>query len=170
VIPALQQAIRSVDSRLVADGAPGAKNFSVLEDTVSRSLEQRALSIKLIGAFAACALLLASIGMYGVIAYGVTQRAREIGVRKALGATNGAIAALVFREAGVVVLIGAVAGELGVWAGARLIRGLLFNTSTTDISAYVGAAVVLIVVAVVATFLPARRAAALDPATALRGD
>lgn len=169
-IPALQRAVRSVDTRLVADGAPGAKDFAVLEDTVSKSLEQRTLSIKLIGAFAACALLLASIGMYGVIAYGVTQRTREIGVRKALGATNGAIASLIFREAGVVVMVGALAGELGVWAGARLIRGLLFNTSITDVSAYVGAVVLLIVVALVATFLPARRAAALDPATALRGD
>jgi putative ABC transport system permease protein len=169
-IPALTRAIRSVDSRLIADGAPGAKDFGILEDIVANSLEQRTLSIRLIGAFAACALLLASIGMYGVIAYGITQRTREIGVRKALGATNGAIASLIFREAGVIVTIGALVGAAGVWGGGRLIRSLLFNTSITDVAAYAVAVALLTCVALIATYLPARRAAALDPATALRGE
>jgi putative ABC transport system permease protein len=169
-IPALTRAIRSVDSRLIADGAPGAKDFGILEDIVANSLEQRTLSIKLIGAFAVCALLLAAIGMYGVIAYGITQRTREIGVRKALGATNAAIASLIFREAGVVVTIGAFVGAAAVWTGGRLIRSLLFNTSITDVAAYAVAVALLTCVALVATYLPARRAAALDPAIALRGD
>jgi ABC-type antimicrobial peptide transport system permease subunit len=169
-IPALTRAVRSVDSRLIADGAPGAKDVGILENVVTTSLGVRALSIKLIGAFATTALLLASIGMYGVIAYGITQRTREIGVRKALGATNGAIASLIFKEAGVVVTIGALAGAAGVWAGSRLIRSLLFDTSITDVTAYATAVALLVCVALVATWLPARRAAALDPAIALRGE
>jgi putative ABC transport system permease protein len=169
-IPTLTRAIRSVDSRLIADGAPGAKDFGILENAVTTSLEQRTLSIKLIGAFAVCALLLASIGMYGVIAYGITQRTREIGLRKALGATNTAIASLIFREASIVVTIGALAGAAGAWAGSRLIRSLLFDTSITDVAAYATAVALLAGVAAVATYLPARRAIALDPARALRGD
>ena len=168
-IPALTRAVRSVDSRLIADGAPGAKDVGILENAVSTSLGVRTLSIKLIGAFAAAALLLASIGMYGVIAYGITQRTREIGVRKALGATNAAIASLIFKEAGVVVTIGALIGAAGVWAGGRLIRSLLFDTSITDVAAFAAAVALLVGVALVATYLPARRAALLDPAIALRG-
>ena len=170
-IPALTRAIQSIDGRLIAQGARGVRaEFGVMEDGVRNSLEQRTLSIKLIGAFAICALLLSSIGMYGVIAYGITQRTREIGVRKALGATDTAIASLIFREAGIVVATGALAGASAAWAGARLIRSLLFDTSITDVAAYATAVALLATVAVVATYLPARRAVALDPARALRGD
>lgn len=169
-IPALVRAVRAVDSRLVAEGATGAREFRALEEAVADSLQPRLLAIKLIGAFAACALMLATIGMYGVVAYSIAQRTREIGVRKALGASNGSIVALIFRESGAVLLAGAIVGAAASWAGARLIRGLLFNTAPTDPLAYVAALAVLASVALLASYVPARRAMALDPVIALRGD
>jgi ABC-type antimicrobial peptide transport system permease subunit len=169
-IPALVRAVRSVDSRLVADGAAGEKDFAVLEQAVTSSLQPRLLAIKLIGAFAACALILATIGMYGVVACAIAQRTREIGVRKALGATNASIVSLILRESAVVVTAGAVAGAGAAWASARLIRGLLFNTAVTDPGAYAVAIALLASVALLAAYVPARRAMTLDPAIALRGE
>ena len=169
-IPSLTRAIRSVDSRLIADGTVGAKDFGLIQETIAKSLEPRVLSIKLIGAFAACALILASIGMYGVVAYTIAQRTREIGVRKALGATNASIVALILSESAIVVGVGALIGAAGAWGGASLIRGLLFNTGAADPGTYVIAIALLAAVALLATYVPARRAVALDPAIALRGE
>jgi putative ABC transport system permease protein len=169
-IPALVRAVRSVDSRLVADGVTGARAFSVTRDAISASLEPRRFSIRLIGAFALCALALAAIGMYGVVAYSIAQRTREIGVRKALGATNATIVRDILRESAMVVGIGAALGALGAWSGARLIRSMLFDTSVADVTSYLIAIGLLASVAMIATYIPARRATALDPALALRGD
>jgi putative ABC transport system permease protein len=169
-IPALVRAVRSVDSRLVGDGVAGAKDFGVLETAVAGSLRPRLLAIKLIGAFAACALILATIGMYGVVTYAIAQRTREFGVRKALGATNGSIVSLILRESAVVLGTGAVLGAGAAWGAARLIRGLLFNTAITDPNAYGIAIALLASVALVAAYVPARRAMMLDPVIALRGD
>ena len=120
--------------------------------------------------FAGLALLLAAIGLGGIVAYGVAQRTREIGVRMALGATERRIGSLVIREAAVLVVIGAVGGGLLGWASTRLIRALLFGTSAADPETLIGVTVVLGLVAIAAVYGPARRAARIDPVIAIRGD
>jgi putative ABC transport system permease protein len=172
-IPALVRAIASVDPRLIASGRGGASAFGVFgsfDEMIADSRKPRKLSTSLIAAFAACALALAAIGMYGVVAYGIAQRTREIGVRKALGATDSRIAAQIFRESLLVVVAGVIIGCTGAAAGARLIRALLFHTGVADPSTYVGTIALLAGVSLLATYLPARRATRLDPAIAMRGE
>lgn len=120
--------------------------------------------------FATLALLLAAIGLYGIVAYGVAQRTREIGVRVALGATERRVVTLVVREAVVLVAAGVAGGSLLAWASTRVIRAMLFDTSAADPATLVGVAATLALVALVAVFGPARRAARIDPAIAIRGD
>ena len=167
-IPALTRAIASVDPRLVRPRDRGAGVVAAVERSIADSLRPRKLSMSLIGAFAACALLLAAIAMYGIVAYGVTQRTREIGVRKALGATDRDILRLLFRESTWVVLAGIVVGSTTAVASARLIRGLLFQTDVTDPVAFGATIVVLAAAAALATYVPARRAVRLDPSLAMR--
>jgi len=143
--------------------------FKWLRDNdVALALAPRKLSMWLIGGFAACALVLAAIGMYGVVAYGVTQRTPELGVRKALGATDETIAALVLRESLMLTGIGVVVGCAGAWAATRLIRAQLFETPAVDPLSYAATIGTLTLVALLATYLPARRAMRLDPIVALR--
>lgn len=167
-IPALTRAIASVDPRLVRPRDRGAGVVSAVERSIADSLRPRKLSMSLISAFAACALLLAAIAMYGIVAYGVAQRTREIGVRKALGATDRDIMRLLFRESTWVVLAGIVVGSTAAVASARLIRGLLFQTDVTDPLAFGATIVVLAAAAGLATYVPARRAIRLDPSLAMR--
>jgi putative ABC transport system permease protein len=166
-IPALARAVRSVDSRLVAPGPGGDAAFGMMESTVASSLQSRRFSMSLVAGFAVCALLVAAIGMYGVVSYSVAQRTQEIGVRKALGATDGDIRSLVVRDALRIVALGILFGGAGAWAGGRLIRSLLFETGIADPTAYLVAAAVLSGVALLATYGPARRAIRLAPTTAL---
>ena len=170
VIRALARAVRSVDPRLVAEGAQGEKDFALMEQTVASTLQPRRVSTSVVAAFAAFALALACIGMYGVVAYGISQRTREIGVRKALGATDDAIAGLIMRESLTVIVLGVVIGCAGAFGGGRVIKGMLFNTEIADPWTYAATIVVLVVVAAVATYLPARRAMLLDPVIAMRGE
>lgn len=169
-IPALTKAIASVDARLIDADGRGAGEVGAIEDDIAASLRPRKLLMSLIAAFATCALALAAIGMYGVVAYGIAQRTREIGVRKALGATDRHIGALVFRESLLVVVIGVLVGCAGAAAGARLVRQLLFDTGVGDPIAYAGTIALLAGTAVVATYVPARRAMRLDPTIAIRGE
>ena len=170
VIPALRRVIASVDPTLLPAGAAGANAFGSLDRAIAATLESRKLPMTLVAVFAACALVLAAIGLYGVIAFTVTQRTRELGVRKALGATDSMIGALVLRESLVLTVVGVAVGCLGAWAGARLIRGLLFDTGTTDPTAYLVTIVLLVGVSLVASWLPARRATKLDPVQAIRAE
>lgn len=169
-IPALRAAILAVDPALIEPGAVGDQRFTVIESQIERALDPRKLSMGLIGAFAACAVLLAAIGMYGVVAYGITQRTRELGVRKALGATDRSIARLLIHESLVLTAIGVVIGCAGAWVATRFIRGQLFDTPAVDPLAYGATIALLSVVALVATYLPARRAMRLDPTIAMRGE
>ncbi len=169
-ISSLARAVRSVEPSLIQDGAAAEKDFGVMQDAITSTLQPRLLSIKFIGAFAACALVLACIGMSGVVAYNIAQRTREIGVRKALGATSGSIFALILRESSVIICFGTLSGLVGGWASARLIRGMLFNTATIDLVTYSTSIALLAIVALSATLIPARRALSLDPVRALRGD
>ena len=120
--------------------------------------------------FAALALLLAGLGLYGVLAYSVTQRTREIGVRMALGARPGQALALVARESAAVVGVGLFLGLAGALATARLFASLLFEVAPADPLALLAALLVLGAVALLATLVPARRAALVDPAIALRAE
>jgi ABC-type antimicrobial peptide transport system permease subunit len=121
-----------------------------------------------VGSFAVLALLLSVVGLYGVIAYSVSQRTREIGVRMALGAQRSAVYQLILKQAARLIAIGLVAGLIGSIAAARLMHTLLFGTQAWDAFTLAAVVVVLGASAVVASFLPARRAASVNPLEALR--
>jgi putative ABC transport system permease protein len=169
-IPALRAAVEGVDPRLIEKGPAGNDRLGTFDKAIDDSLGPRKIAISFIGGFAACALILAAIGMYGVVSYGVTQRTRELGVRKALGATDAMIAQLLLRESGTLTGIGIVAGAIGAWFGSRFITDMLFQTGSIDPTVYVPTAFLLAAIALVATYIPARRATRLDPTIAMRGE
>jgi macrolide transport system ATP-binding/permease protein len=123
-----------------------------------------------VGGFAAIALLLGVVGLYGVIAYSVSQRTREIGVRIALGAQRRSVYQLILKEAGGLAAAGIVIGLACSVGAASLIRKLLFGTPPWDIPTLVAVAIVLGMSALLASYIPARRAASLDPIEALRAE
>jgi predicted permease len=124
----------------------------------------------LVGGFAAMALLLGVVGLYGVIAYSVSQRTREIGVRMALGAERGTVYRLVLSEAAQLIVAGTVVGIAGSVGAATLMRKLLFGVEAWDVPTLAGVAIVLASSALLASYLPARRAASVSPADALRSE
>jgi putative ABC transport system permease protein len=149
------------------------KNVPILDvrsmaDLLQSSVAQRRLSTQLLGAFAVLALLLASIGLYGVIAYHVTQRTQEIGIRMALGAQRTNVAWLVLREGMMLTAIGITAGLIGSLALTRVLRRWLFEITPTDPSTFAGITLLLVTVAVLACWLPIRRAGEIEPMEALR--
>ncbi len=139
-----------------------------MQDLIANSVQRRRFSMLLLTIFAATAMLLAAIGLYGVMSYSVAQRTKEIGVRMALGAKRPDVLVLVVKRGMVLVLIGLAAGVVLSLACARLISGLLFGITATDPLTFVGVAALLGLVAFVANYLPARRAASVDPMVALR--
>ena len=169
-IPLLRRAILDVNPTIAVAGDNLQGGFVTLESTLASSVAQRRLATSLIGAFAAGALLLAAIGMYGVIAYGVAQRTREMGVRMALGASNRSILRLVLAEGFRLTALGAVIGVAGALVSTRLIRSLLFETVPTDPVTFIVTPLLLAGVALFATYVPARRATRLDPTLAIRGE
>jgi len=139
-----------------------------MSDIVAASVQQPRDRTTLIGVFALVALLLAAIGVYGVMAYGVNERTREIGVRVALGADTGDVVRLVIRGALGMTSLGVVLGLAGGFMASRLLGSQLFGVAPTDLPTFLGAAVVILAVAALASWLPARRAARVDPVVALR--
>jgi ABC-type antimicrobial peptide transport system permease subunit len=135
---------------------------------VDRTLAAERLIGRLCLAFGVIALLLAAIGLYGVLSYGVAQRTGEIGIRMALGATRSDVLSLVVRQSLVVVAGGIAVGLLLALAGARFIRTFLYGLTTTDAGTLLGATTVLLMAAAIAAYIPARRAARVDPVVALR--
>ena len=160
----LAGAIRSVDPEQPVYDA------RTLEEVVDRSLGSRWLQTVLLGAFASIALLLASIGVYGVIAYAVGQRSREFGIRLALGATRREIVALVLKRGTALFAAGAIVGVLAAAATARVLATLLFDVTSSDPISFGSATIVLFLVALAACGIPARRAARVDPSIALRAE
>ena len=158
----LADAVRRVD--------PGLAVFALepLEVTLSQSLGQRRFTMLLLTTFAGLAVVLAVIGVYGVLSYLVAQRVPELGVRLALGAPQRAVVGLVVRQASGLALAGLGLGLLGALAATRLLRGLLWGVSTVDPFTYGAVILLLAAAAVVASWLPAARAARVDPLTALR--
>ncbi len=135
---------------------------------IDKSLGQRRLALKLVAGFGATAMVLSAVGIYGVLAYSVARRRKEIGIRMALGSTRVEAAALVIRQAGGMVLLGLVPGLAGAWAAGYAVRGFLYGVKPLDGATLVSVGALLVVVAAVATGLPALRAAMIDPMEALR--
>jgi putative ABC transport system permease protein len=142
-------------------------NVRTYDDLVMNSLGTRRVSMQLFTVFGCAALLLAALGIYGVMAYSVTQRTQEIGIRMALGAQKSDILRLVVRQGMTLTLIGVVAGLAGAFALTRVIANLLFGVGASDPMTFVAIPLLLIVVSLVACYLPARRAARLNPTVAL---
>src|SRR5438477_637404 len=142
-------------------------NVRTMDDVVMNSLGTRRVSMQLFAVFAGAALLLAALGIYGVMAYSVMQRTHEIGIRMALGAQKSDVLSLVIRQGMTLTLIGVVVGLAGAFALTRLLANLLFGVAATDPLTFVAIPLLLLFVALVACYLPARRAARLDPKIAL---
>ena len=144
------------------------ERVQTMTQLVSANLAQRRLSVHLLGGFGAGALLLSALGLYGVLAFMVTQRTREIGIRMALGAQRRAVLGLVIGQGMRLACIGVALGLLGALALTRVLQRLLYEITPTDPLTFITVSVVLTTVALLACWLPARRAAKLDPMVALR--
>ena len=158
----VERAIWQVDrDQPIADVMP-------MDRLIADKLLSRDVAVKLIAAFAALALLLASLALYGLLTYTVAQRRREIGVRMALGARSGQVLSGVLNEGLRLVLAGLVLGAAGSWAVTRALKSLLYGVTPTDIWIFCGSALILLLVGSIASFAPARQAASIDPMVALR--
>jgi putative ABC transport system permease protein len=143
-------------------------DVKTMDAVLDATLGERRLTTTLLGSFAGVAVLLAVVGIYGVIAYSVTRRTQELGIRSALGAQQSDIVWLVLRHALNLTLAGIVSGVVGAYALTRVMKNLLFHVSATDPVTFVGIALLFLIVALVAGYIPARRALRVDPMMALR--
>jgi ABC-type antimicrobial peptide transport system permease subunit len=141
---------------------------ATMAEIVDRSIGSERFNMLLLGLLAGIALLLAVVGIYGVIAYVVSQRTREIGIRIAMGARGGDVARLVLKQGLGAVLLGIVIGFAGALASTRLLTGLVYGVSTTDPVTFVAVSLLLALISALAIALPARRASRVDPLVALR--
>ena len=161
VFSSAREIVRSLDP----DVPP---RFSTFSNTFAASLGARRFSLLLVGIFSATALLLAMAGIYGVTAYTVAQRTREIGVRMALGASRGTVLGMVLKQGVITGVLGVGAGILGSLVLTRWLQSQLFGVSATDPATFAGVALILILVSLAACWIPGRRAARVDPMVALR--
>ena len=151
----------------IAPNVPG-KDFRMLQQLVDKAVSPRRFVVLLLGGFASFALILASLGIYGVISYSVNQRTQEIGIRMALGASAGDLQAGIVRQTLALAAIGMLLGGAASWALARALGGLLYGITPSDPATFFGVLFVLTVVAAIAGYVPARRASRIDPSLALR--
>jgi macrolide transport system ATP-binding/permease protein len=166
LLPTLAATIRGLDRDIVT------RSGSTMNERINNSMSAylHRSSAWLVGGFAGVAFLLSIVGLYGVVAYSVSQRNREIGVRMALGAHRGTVYRLILREAGGLTLIGVAIGAAGSVGAASLMSGLLFAVKSWDASTLAAVAGVLVAAALLASFIPARRAASVNPVEALRAE
>ncbi len=164
VFPSIQHALRQFDSEMVVD------DMQPMQQAVADSIARQRFAMMLFSIFAAGALVLAAIGIYGVLSYIVGQRTREVGIRMALGAQKGDVVRTVLRDGARMTLPGVGIGLVAALALTRLMSAMLFGVRPTDVITFASVAVLLCVVALVACYVPARRAAALDPMQALRAE
>jgi predicted permease len=160
--PRIRAALRSIDPNLPAT------EFRTMRQLVDRSVFARRFVVLLLGGFAFFALILASLGLYGVISYSVSQRTQEIGIRMALGASAGNLQARILMQTGKLALVGMILGVAASWIAARALQGLLFGVTFSDPVTFAAVFVILAAVAALAGYLPARRASRLNPLDALR--
>ncbi|MDT5296556.1 MAG: putative transport system permease protein, partial [Acidobacteriota bacterium] len=160
--PAVRGAIMSVDRDLPV------YRVTTMERMVADSLAQRRFSMFLFGVFAALALVLAVVGLYGVMSYAVAQRTHEIGLRMALGAQGRDVLRMIIGQGMTLVAVGLGLGLLGALMLTRVMSSLLYGVSATDPLTYAGIALLLAAVAFLASYIPARRATKVDPMVALR--
>jgi predicted permease len=163
-VASVRQQIQAVDRDL-----PIYAVFT-MNDLIAQSVTSRRFNLILLGAFAVVALLLAAIGIYGVMSYATTQRTNEIGIRMALGASRGAVLQLIIGQGARILAIGLLTGLLGAFALTRWMEPLLFEVRSTDLSTFLVIALMLLSVGVLAGWIPARRATKVDPMIALRCD
>jgi putative ABC transport system permease protein len=163
-VPAVRSALHAIDQDVPIS------NISTMDANIANSLGQRRFAMMLLGLFAVMALVLASIGIYGVMSYAVTQRAHEIGIRMALGAARQRVLGMVMRQGLTLVGLGVVIGVAGAFGLTRLIASQLYGVRPTDPATFVLVAVTLVGVAALATFIPAMRATRVDPVVALRDE
>jgi predicted permease len=167
--PPVQSALDSIRNAVAAmNHEQFVFEVQTFDEIISKSLAAQRFSITLLGIFAALALALASIGIYGVISYIVGQRTHEIGIRLALGAERSHILRLILERGGVLALTGVGVGLVSALALTRLMASLLYGVHATDPFTFVGVAILLTLVALAACFIPARRASKVDPMVALR--
>jgi hypothetical protein len=164
IVPVVRNAVHAVDPD------QPVSHFQTADELLSSSMARQRTTAALLGIFALVALTLAAIGVYGVLAYSVAQRTREIGVRMAVGADRADILQLVLRQAGRFTAVGVILGLSVGLASARVINGLLFHTSTVDPLSIGIAIVALVSVAALAAIIPAMRAASVSPTEALRAE
>jgi putative ABC transport system permease protein len=161
-VAAIRNEVLSVDKDLPVS------NIKTMEQIISESVTEPKALTTLFGLFGVVALILASVGIYGVMSYSVTQRTREIGIRMALGAQKGDVLQMIVRQGMVLAVIGVGIGLFASFALSRLIADLLFGVSARDVMTFFAVSLILAAVALVACFVPARRAAKTDPMVALR--
>jgi putative ABC transport system permease protein len=167
-LPSLGAAIRHVVSEM--DSRVPVADVRSMDAIVAKSIAQSTFVMLLLAIAAAIALVLSAVGIYGVISYSVAQRRAEIGIRMALGAKMFQVRGIVIGQSVKLVVLGAVVGMLIAIAAMRLVRSLLFQVSPTDPTVLVGSATILLLVALLASYAPARRASAVDPAESLRAN
>ena len=161
-LAAIRGVVREIDPKLPVAG------LQTLEEAISTSLLLPRVSTSLFATFGLLGLLLAGVGLYGVIAYAVSERTREIGVRVAMGARRRDILALVLRGGMGLTVLGLGLGLAAAAVATRMLSAVLYGVSTTDAVTFAGVSLFILFVAAVASYVPARRAAALDPVVALR--
>jgi putative ABC transport system permease protein len=162
--PRIVETIRSIDPNRPVD------HVQTLEELRDETIAPQRLNATLIGLFSLLALAIATVGVAGVLAFSVSQRTNELGIRLALGAERGAILRMILREGALMALAGVVIGGLAAVPLSGLLKGLLFGVEPIDPPTIGLAAVLLVAVALAASAIPARRATAVDPLTALRSE
>jgi putative ABC transport system permease protein len=161
-VPAIRKALHDLDKDLPW------YSVQALPEMVSDSSREKRFVALLLALFAAVALTLASVGIYGVVSYSVSQRTREIGIRMAFGAEVRTVLGMVVREGLRLIITGVLVGLLGAWALSRYLNSILYGVRGTDLVTYIFAALLMTLVALVACLVPARRATKVDPMVALR--
>jgi len=169
LIPALRRAFAAVEPAMTFTGG-ALGGFQLVDDIRSGGLSSQRLNMGLLGSFAGCALLLSALGIYGLMAFAVAQRYRELGIRLALGAQRRDVVRLVLGAGVRIIVLGVVVGLAGALGLARLASGLLIGVAPTDVATFAVTTAVLAIVALAACYLPARRASRVDPVTALRSE
>jgi predicted permease len=164
IAPAMRTALRTVDDDLAAH------SIMSMEDVIGRTVAEPRFQTRVLAVFSILALVVAAIGVYGVLAFSVAERRREIGIRIALGAERTALVRMVLRRVLILAVTGVVLGVFGALALSRVLTRLLFEISPTDVPTFVSAAALLMGIALLAGLVPARRATAVDPVMALRAE